>query len=55
MNYDVGDISVYKIAFDPTYNFVSSATCERFPQSRGLFSPRMSGHFFGFGINTSKY
>lgn len=51
MKYDIGDICVYKIAFDPTFNFVSSATCERLPQSRGLLSPRMSGHFFGFGIN----
>jgi len=51
MGYEIGDICVYKIAFDPTYNFVSSATCERFPKSRGLLSPRMGGHFFGFRIN----
>jgi len=38
MNYDIGDICVYKIAFDPTYDIVSSAICERFPHSRGLLS-----------------
>jgi len=51
MSYEDHTVCVYKISFDPAYDFVSGAVCVVYPHSKGLFGIKFDAHNFGFGIS----